>query len=47
MGIEEEGIREFDFVVVLGVDGSCNAVEDSVVGPRDDLDCDGIFGSRG
>lgn len=47
MGIEEEGICEFDFVFVLEVDGSCDAVEDSVVGPRDDLDGDGILGSRG
>jgi len=47
VGIKEESICEFDFVFVLGVDDSCNAMEDSVVGPGDDLDCDGIFGSRG
>lgn len=36
VGIEEEGICELDFVI--GRYCRCDAVEDSVVGPRDNLD---------
>lgn len=46
MSGEEEGVCEFDLVFALGRYGSCDAVEDCFVGPRNDLDCDGIFWSR-
>ncbi len=45
VSIEEEGICELDFI--LGRDGCCDAMEDSVIGPRDNLNCDGFFGGGG
>lgn len=42
MGVEQKGVCEFD--IVFGRDGSCQSVKDSIVGPRDYLDCGGLFG---
>lgn len=45
MGIEEEGICELHFAGRWN--GDCDAVENSIVGPRYNLNCDGSLGIFG
>ena len=42
MCIKEEGIGELDFAI--GSNCCSDAMEDSIVGPRNDLDCGRYFG---
>jgi hypothetical protein len=42
MGIEEERIRKLGLAIWRN--GCCDAVENSIIGPRDDLDCGGFLG---